>query len=316
MVQRREHEAEAERVDRLRDPFRRLLEGEPERLEDVRGARDRAHGAVSVLCNSRAGRRRHEGGGRGDVERSRPVAAGPHHVDDVVARGPDGEHVLSHRLRAARDLVRRLALRPERDEKAADLSGRRLPAHDLAHHLACIGPREVPPVEQLLDRLLDHRRSLTRQRRLRAWRAENLDFGGAGSPSPASAVTLSTGYSAGSTAAAKTTRERPSSSGMERARGDPVRPPRRVAGPDEPELVVLALGKDRQRVALERDDPADARLADFDGCLRRSGGRLRARPAISSVPGAPPPRRASPATRRRTTTAAAPARAGREPHAP
>ena len=49
---------------------------------------------------------------------------------------PDGEHVLAHRLGAARDLVGGLALEPQRDEEAADLRLRRLAAHDLVHHVA------------------------------------------------------------------------------------------------------------------------------------------------------------------------------------
>src|SRR5205814_8899213 len=55
-----------------------------------------------------------------------------------------------------RDLVRRLALRAQGDEKAADLRGRRRAGHDLAHHLARLVPRQVMAVEHLLQRLLDH----------------------------------------------------------------------------------------------------------------------------------------------------------------
>ena len=69
---------------------------------------------------------------------------------------PNGKDVRAHRLGAPGDLVGRLALRPQRDEKAADLRGRRLAAHDLAHDLARLVPREVVPVEQRLDRGLDH----------------------------------------------------------------------------------------------------------------------------------------------------------------
>ena len=66
---------------------------------------------------------------------------------------------LSAHLGATRDLVRGLPLRPERHEEAADLRGRRLAAHDLPHDLACLGAAEVMPVEQSLDRRLDHRRA-------------------------------------------------------------------------------------------------------------------------------------------------------------
>ena len=61
-----------------------------------------------------------------------------------------------HRLRTPGDLVRRLPLRPQRDEEPADLRGRRLAAHDLAHHVARLVAPDVVPVEQRLDRSLDH----------------------------------------------------------------------------------------------------------------------------------------------------------------
>ena len=107
----REHEAEAELVDRARDPLGRLLEREAERLEHVGGAGGRRHGAVAVLRDPRAGRRRHDRRRRRDVERVRAVAARPGRVDEVVALRPHRQDVLAHRLRAAGDLVRRLALR-------------------------------------------------------------------------------------------------------------------------------------------------------------------------------------------------------------
>ena len=71
---------------------------------------------------------------------------------------PDGQHVLAHRLGAAGDLVRGLALRAQRDEEARDLRLRRLAAHDLVHPLARLVAREVVPVEQRAEQLLDHRR--------------------------------------------------------------------------------------------------------------------------------------------------------------
>ena len=87
----------------------------------------------------------------------RAVAAGAGRVDEVVAARLDGEHVRAHRLGAAGDLVRRLALRAQRDEEAADLRGRRVAGHDLAHDLARLVAAEVAAVEHLLERLLDHR---------------------------------------------------------------------------------------------------------------------------------------------------------------
>ena len=161
MVQRSEHESEAEGVDRLGDPLRRLLEREPERLEHVRGPRDRADRTVPVLRDGGAGRGGDDRSGRRDVERARAVSPRADDVDDVLARGPNGKDVGAHRLGAPGDLVGRLALRPQSDEKAADLGGRRLAAHDLAHDLARLVPREVVPVEERLDRGLDHAWSVT-----------------------------------------------------------------------------------------------------------------------------------------------------------
>ena len=152
VMRRREHEAEAELVDRLLDPLRRLLEREAERLEHVRRARGRRDGAVAVLRHAGACRRGDERRRRRDVERARAVAARAGGVDEVVALRPDGEHVRAHRLRTARDLVRGLALEPQRDEEAADLGRRRVAAHDLVHHLAGLLPRERAAVEQVGER--------------------------------------------------------------------------------------------------------------------------------------------------------------------
>ena len=138
------------------DPLRRLLEREAERLEDVGGSRHRADRPVPVLRDRSPRRRSDDRSRRRDVERPPAVAARPDDVDHVVARRPHLQHVSPHRLRAAGDLVRGLALRPQRDQEPADLRGRRFASHDLAHHLACLVAPEVVPVEQLLDRSLDH----------------------------------------------------------------------------------------------------------------------------------------------------------------
>jgi hypothetical protein len=76
----------------------------------------------------------------------------------VVRSGRTGQHVLAHRLRAAGDLVRRLALRPQGDEEAGDLRLRRLAGHDPGHHLARLRAREVAAVGHLGDRAGDHDR--------------------------------------------------------------------------------------------------------------------------------------------------------------
>ncbi len=165
VVRLREQEAEAELVDRPLDPLRRQLEAETERLEDICGAARRRCGSVAVLRDRRACARRDQGGRGGDVVRVRAVAARADDVDEVVALWVDAQHVLAHGLRAAGDLVRRLALGAQRDEEAGDLRGSRLAAHDRAHRLARLVPREVVTVQQLRDRGLDHQRP---SRKLRA----------------------------------------------------------------------------------------------------------------------------------------------------
>ena len=157
MVRRREHEAEAEPVDRLCDSLGRLLEAEPERLEDVGGARRRAHRTVSVLGDGSARRRRDYRRDGRDVERSRSVPARPDHVDHVVSGGVDGEDVLAHRVGTTRNLLRGLPLGAKRDEESRDLGLRCLSAHDLVHHGVCLCPVEGLSFEDLCDRVLDHR---------------------------------------------------------------------------------------------------------------------------------------------------------------
>ena len=123
MVRLREEEAEAELVDRALDPFRRQLELEAERLQHVRGPCLRRGGAVAVL-RDRGSRGGDDERGRGrDVVRVRAVAAGADDVHEVGACGVDAEDVLAHRVGAAGDLVRRLALGPQGDEEASRRTG-------------------------------------------------------------------------------------------------------------------------------------------------------------------------------------------------
>ncbi len=97
-----------------------------------------------------AGGRGDEGGGGGDVDRVRTVAARAGRVDQVVTLWLDGQDVGAHRLGAASDLRGRFPLRAQGDEEAANLRGRRFAAHDLSHHLARLPAAEVVAVEQLL----------------------------------------------------------------------------------------------------------------------------------------------------------------------
>ncbi len=129
MVRRREHEAEAELVDRPRDLLGRELELEPERLEHV-GAMPESDetDAVAVFRDARAGGGRDERRRGRDVERLAAVAARAGGIDEIVALRAHGDHVCAHRLGGARDLVGRLALQAQRDQEAADLRRRRVAA--------------------------------------------------------------------------------------------------------------------------------------------------------------------------------------------
>ena len=147
-----------EAVDRLGDALGRLLEREAERLQHVGRAGRRAHGPVPVLRDGASGCGGDDRGSGRDVQRPAAVATRADHVDDVVSLRADGEHVLAHRLRAAGDLVRGLALRPQGDEEAGDLRLRRLAGHDPGHHLARLLAREVAAVGHLGDRAGDHDR--------------------------------------------------------------------------------------------------------------------------------------------------------------
>ena len=118
-----------------------------------------------MLRDRRSGRGRDEGGGGRDVVSVRAVPAGADDVDEVGARRADAKNVLTHCLRAARDLVGSFALRPQRDEEAGDLRVRRLAGHDHGHRSARLVAGEIVALEQPRERLLDHKRP---SRKLRA----------------------------------------------------------------------------------------------------------------------------------------------------
>ena len=164
VVEGGEQKPEAELVDRALDALRRQLELESERLEDVRRAGGRRHRAVAVLRDSGAGCGGDERGRGRDVERVRAVSPRARGVDEILPLRLHGEHVRAHRLGAACDLVRRLALEPERDEEGAHLGRRRLAVHDLVHDGPRLRPGQVAAVEEARERELDHR-SPSRKRR-------------------------------------------------------------------------------------------------------------------------------------------------------
>jgi hypothetical protein len=109
-----------------------------------------------VLRHRRTRRSGHQRGRGRDVERAGAVAAGTRRVHEVVAPRAHGDDVLAHRLGTARDLRDGLALRPQGDEEAGDLGGRRLPGHDLGHDGTRLPTGEVASVEEAGEGLLDH----------------------------------------------------------------------------------------------------------------------------------------------------------------
>ena len=156
MVRRGEEKAETELVDGLLDPMRLELEGEAERFEHIGRPARRRHGAVAVFRHRRAAGSGDERSGCGDVDRVRAVTAGAGRVDEIVPARSNGEDVVAHRLRAARDLVGCLTLRAQRDQESSDLRRRRLAAHDLVHDCARFRARQLRTVEQFADDCLDH----------------------------------------------------------------------------------------------------------------------------------------------------------------
>ena len=84
------------------------------------------------------------------------VAAGAAGVDEDLPVHPHAVDARAHHVGGAGDLVHRLALEPERGEERAHLGRRGAAVGDLGHHRHHLGPREVLPLEELRDRLLDH----------------------------------------------------------------------------------------------------------------------------------------------------------------
>ena len=146
----REHEAEAELVDRARDllgasssvkPSASSTSAEPEDDETAR-LPCFATAAPAAAATSAAA-----------VEMLSVCAPSPP-VPAVSTRSTRSGRTRTTcariASREARDLVRSLALEPKRDQEAADLRGRRIAAHDAVHHLAGLLAGEIDAVEQPL----------------------------------------------------------------------------------------------------------------------------------------------------------------------
>ena len=155
MVVLREEEADVYLLQQLRAALRRNRDVHAERLKHVRGSALRRGGAVSVLRDRDAARRRDERRRRRDVEGVRVVSAGADYFERVyVVQQPDA--VLAHADRRGGYLVRRLALQRKRRQVGRHLHAARLPVHYLVHDLARLREGQVLFLRKLYYSLFNH----------------------------------------------------------------------------------------------------------------------------------------------------------------
>ena len=142
--QRREQEADAGFGQAALDGGHVRFDVHAQRLEHVRAAGSTGHRAVAVLGHREAASRRHDGRRGGDVERARVIAAGAAGVNDHRAgRRLDARGFLAHHPRAAGNLVDRLALDSQRNQKARHLRRRGFTGHDRVHGRGRLIARQV-----------------------------------------------------------------------------------------------------------------------------------------------------------------------------
>ncbi len=162
MVLLGEHEAEAHFVQQFAALVRVLGDVHAEGLLDVcRTARGRG-GAVAVFRDLDAAGRRHQCGGRGNIETVGPVAAGADDLEDVIV-GLQRGRVFPHGSGTAGDLRGGLGLgtlRGQGGEERGVLGRAGPPAHDLVHNGIGLVIREVLFVDDLHNGFFDHGSSL------------------------------------------------------------------------------------------------------------------------------------------------------------
>ena len=153
---RREQEGDARVRQALRQHLRACREADAERFEHVGAAAPARHGPVPVLGHRQPAGRRHDGGGRGDVEAAAAVAARAAQVGG--GRRGDGhlDGPVAHRRREADDLVRPLALHREAHEQRGHLRRGRTAVDDLVHGLGGLGRRQVGLAHHFQQRIAKH----------------------------------------------------------------------------------------------------------------------------------------------------------------
>ena len=125
----------------MRTPSASSTSAEPQRDDTAR---------LPCLAIGTPGARGHEGRRGRDVEGLGAVATGTAGVDQAVAGGDRRGHVGAHRPGTAGDLVRRLALHPQRHHEPGDLGLAGVAAHDLHHGRVGLLARQVVALDQLL----------------------------------------------------------------------------------------------------------------------------------------------------------------------
>src|SRR5256712_7516078 len=150
----REHEAEAELVDRLPGLLRRERNAGAERFQHVGAARGRRHRAPHVLGHPGTRRGGDESRAGRDVEGMRRVATGAAGIDEMrIVLHLDVGRQLAHHLRRGGDLPDRFLLHAQPDDEPRDLRRSELAAHDLAHHVEHLVVEHLAVLDRALDRL-------------------------------------------------------------------------------------------------------------------------------------------------------------------
>jgi hypothetical protein len=169
VVPRREEEADAALVDAGCDALRRKLDLDAQRGKHVGAAAARGDGAVAVLGHPRARRRGDEGGGGGDVEGVRQVAAGAAGVDQPLVAHLHPPRAVAQGERGAGDLIGGLALHSQRDQEGRDQRVGRAAFEDPVDRLHHFVAREVLSFDRAADRILEVHARTSRKLRSSVW---------------------------------------------------------------------------------------------------------------------------------------------------
>src|SRR5215470_4083123 len=156
VVQRREHEADADLVEDFVDAFRRQIDLDAERAERVGAPGPGRHPDVAVFGHGHARRRDHEGGGGRDVERFRAAAARAAGVDVTRMLRRDPRAARAHRLSEPGQLLLGLALARQRDQGGGDARIGRVVGQNRFEQRGGFRLSQVLPRDQLIEKFGEH----------------------------------------------------------------------------------------------------------------------------------------------------------------